>query len=126
MIQCWRRPRNEKGRQLEAGLAGPDGVQEQEESPQGPVSADQMVNYDLTWKPNRVVECLKRRHWIGQTAVCHRWNRYRSYTPRESKNRAADALASNNGLLQSWLVLARLASACGKPESVQTALSRED
>src|SRR5438128_7534078 len=33
-----------------------------------------MVNYDLTWNPNRLEQRFGRIHRIGQTEVCHLWN----------------------------------------------------
>ena len=33
-----------------------------------------MVNYDLTWNPNRIEQRFGRIHRIGQTEVCHLWN----------------------------------------------------
>src|SRR3546814_242235 len=34
-----------------------------------------MVNYDLPWNPNRLEQRFGRIHRIGQTEVCHLWNR---------------------------------------------------
>ncbi len=33
-----------------------------------------MVNYDLSWNPNRLEQRFGRIHRIGQTEVCHLWN----------------------------------------------------
>ncbi len=33
-----------------------------------------MINYDLPWNPNRLVQRFGRIHRIGQTEVCHLWN----------------------------------------------------
>ncbi len=33
-----------------------------------------MVNYDLTWNPNRLEQWFGRIHRIGQTEVCRLWN----------------------------------------------------
>ena len=33
-----------------------------------------MVNYDLSWNPNRIEQRFGRIHRIGQTEVCHLWN----------------------------------------------------
>lgn len=33
-----------------------------------------MINYDLSWNPNRLEQRFGRIHRIGQTEVCHLWN----------------------------------------------------
>jgi superfamily II DNA or RNA helicase len=33
-----------------------------------------MINYDLSWNPNRIEQRFGRIHRIGQTEVCHLWN----------------------------------------------------
>ena len=33
-----------------------------------------MVNYDISWNPNRLEQRFGRIHRIGQTEVCHLWN----------------------------------------------------
>ena len=37
-------------------------------------NANLMVNYDLSWNPNRIEQRFGRIHRIGQTQVCHLWN----------------------------------------------------
>ena len=39
-----------------------------------------MVNYDLPWNPNRLEQRFGRIHRIGQTEVCHLWNRVAAET----------------------------------------------
>ncbi|MBO9604396.1 MAG: DEAD/DEAH box helicase [Paenibacillaceae bacterium] len=48
-----------------------------------------MINYDLSWNPNRPERRFGRIHCIGQTEVCHLWNLVSRET-RERLNRTVD------------------------------------
>lgn len=46
-------------------------------------NANLMVNYDLPWNPNRLVQRFGRIHRIGQKELCHLWNLVAAETREE-------------------------------------------